>query len=380
MKITVNRHQFLSAFTVAAGVAPKRSPKPIIQNVKVDALDGHTRLLATDLEISVRLTVEGVTIEQSGSAILSPQRFGAICRESADEQLTVTATAAGKLTVSGAHSKFNLTTESPDEFPLVQDFNEQRYYEISVASLRDAVKRTVFATDEDSTRYALGGVLLEFHAGNGKMIAVASDGRRLTKCECPCLAVGDAAEPNHGQTVIPARAMLLAAKAFADAEPDATVKIAVFANFVLFHGHGATLYARLLDGRFPKWQDVIPKVDGDWTRATSAVGPCYAAVRQAAITASAESGGIDFRLDNANDAGLLTLSCTAADVGESRVELPVACTGAGGTVSLNHHYVSDFLRAIPSDAEFSMEMLDSQHGVVFRLGGDEFVYIAMPLA
>ncbi|HEY5312114.1 MAG TPA: DNA polymerase III subunit beta, partial [Pirellulales bacterium] len=191
MKVTCDREKLLAAFQTAAAVAPSRSPKPILQNVKIEvAADGATTtavLIATDLEIGVRVEVPGIAADVPGTAVLPIGRFGSILRESSDATLRLESDGHGTL-VRGERSEFKLPAENPDEFPAVAQFNEQKYHATSARSLRELIRRTVFATDNESSRYALGGVLLEMTSE--RITAVGTDGRRLARMECPGKSVG----------------------------------------------------------------------------------------------------------------------------------------------------------------------------------------------
>ena len=116
MKIVCEREKFLHAFQTCAAVAPSRSPKPILQNVKLEVSPERTTLMATDLEIGIRIDVSGITTEAPGSAVLPISRFGLILRESSDEKLTLESDGR-KILVHGDRSEFNLPAENPDEFP-----------------------------------------------------------------------------------------------------------------------------------------------------------------------------------------------------------------------------------------------------------------------
>jgi DNA polymerase-3 subunit beta len=122
--------------------------------------------------------------------------------------------------------------------------------------VRELVRRTVFSTDNESSRYALGGVLLEFtaQAPAGTVIAVGTDGRRLAKMEGP--AVAKDGQPADAQPIVPARAMQLIERCLGDAS--VPVHVAVRANEILVKTGPTTISARLVDGRFPRWRDVFP--------------------------------------------------------------------------------------------------------------------------
>ena len=109
----------------------------------------------------------------------------------------------------GERSEFRLASENPDEFPAVASFNEAKYHDIPARLLKEMIRRTIFATDNESTRYALGGVLLEFSAN--RMTAVATDGRRLAKMDGPAQAIGGHGEGAAAKsaTIVPTKSMQL---------------------------------------------------------------------------------------------------------------------------------------------------------------------------
>ena len=107
MKVTCEREKLLSAFQTAATVAPSRSPKPILQNVKLEVGDTGAILMATDLEVGIRSEVEGIEVETPGAAVLPVDRFGPILRESVDAKLYLESDLQGT-TVRGERSEFRL--------------------------------------------------------------------------------------------------------------------------------------------------------------------------------------------------------------------------------------------------------------------------------
>jgi len=368
MKVTCDRESLLAAFQTASAVVPSRSPKPILQNIKLEVSDTGAILLATDLEIGIRLQVPGIQVQTAGSAILPLGRFGSILRESSDATLQLESDGKATL-VRGERSEFKLPAENPQEFPAVADFNEKSYHEISARALRELIKRTIFATDNESSRYALGGVLLEMAAD--KITGVGTDGRRLAKMEVPSQSVGGH-QSGDSMTIVPSKAMQLLERALTDA--DAEVQVAARANEILVRSPRATIYSRLVEGRFPKWRDVFPQRTGA-LKIDLTVGPFYSAVRQAAIVTSEESRGVDFNFEG----GMLVLSGRAAEVGQSRVELPIAYDGPSVSISLDPRYVNDFLRVLDPEKVVSIEIKDAESAAVCTTD-DGYGYVIMPLA
>src|SRR6476620_7985385 len=187
MKIVCEREKLLSVFQTAALFAPGRSPKEILTNIKLDVDKDGATFSATDMEVGVRLRIEGLDVDAPGSTILPVVQFGAILRESSDEKLRIDSTSKGTI-VRGERSEFKLNAADPEEFPNVAKFEEEKYHTISAALFRQIILRTEFATDMESSRYALGGVLFELESN--KITAVGTDGRRLAKMEGPAESVG----------------------------------------------------------------------------------------------------------------------------------------------------------------------------------------------
>jgi DNA polymerase-3 subunit beta len=368
MKVTCERDKLQAAFQIASAVAPSRSPKPILQNVKLEASGDAAVLTATDLEVGVRVTTAGVTVEAPGTALLSVARFGSILRESSDATLKIETDGRGTV-VRGERSEFRLPAENPDEFPSVAEFKENGYWEVPARLLRELIRRTVFATDNESSRYALGGVLLEYAAG--KLTAVGTDGRRLAVMEGPANSVGNYKGPD-GMTIVPTKAMQLIERTLADG--DAEVQLVARANDILVRTPRAVIYSRLVEGRFPKWRDVFPKRENA-QKISMVVGPSHSAVRQAAIVTSEESRGVDLTFGE----GKVVLAGRAAETGQSRIELPIAYDGPSISIALDPRYLSDFFRVLDPEKNFTLELKDSDSAAICSTD-DGYGYVIMPLA
>lgn len=369
MKITCQRDSLISAFSLAASVAPTRSPKEVLQNVKATASGGKIVLTATDMEVGIRLDLtEGIRIEQEGTALLTVQRTMAILRESNDESLTFETDESG-IRVTGSRSKYRLPGNNPDEFPSVIGFEEDKYHVISTRLFRELVKRTVFATDAESSRYALGGVLLEMDGNN--VIAVGTDGRRLARMEGTGESVGGH-QTSGSATIVPTKAITLMERALSD--KDETVDVAARTNDLLIRTPRAVIFSRLVEGRYPAWRQVFPKREKA-IQIDMAVGPLFAALRQAAIVTDHESRGVDFTFAD----GTLKLEASTAEIGESRVELPIAYDAEPITLTMDHRYVADFCKVLDAEMNFIFE-IESSGAPALLTTDDGYGYVIMPMA
>ena len=111
MKITCNREKLLHAFQTVAAVAPARSPKPILQHVKLEVSPATATLMATDLEVGIRYEVSGIEVDAAGAAVLPVARFGSILRESSDATFRIESDGEGT-TIRGERSQFKLSSEN----------------------------------------------------------------------------------------------------------------------------------------------------------------------------------------------------------------------------------------------------------------------------
>lgn len=368
MKVTCDRDKLLHAFQTAAGVVPSRSPKPILQNIKLEVGQEEAILMATDLEVGIRIAVEGFAVEVPGTVILPRDRFGRILSESSDEKIDLESDGR-KLLVRGQWSEFQLPSENPDEFPDVAAFVEEKYHEMAARFFREVVRRTVFATDTESSRYALGGVLIELE--ENQITAVATDGRRLARQVGPAKSVGGHI-PSDAMTIIPTRAMQLIERALVDNEEN--IQLAARGNDVLVRSGRATIYSRLVEGRYPKWRDVFPRRE-DAVRMELAIGAFHAAVRQSAIVTSEERRGVEFTFGG----GKAVLAAHGAERGESHIEMPIAYDGPELSIVLDPRYLMDFLRVLDPEQMFALEMRDAESAAVCSTD-DGYGYVIMPLA
>ena len=368
MKVRCTREPLLAALQSASAVVPARSPKPVLTNVKLEAASGSAVLSATDLEVGIRTEIEGVETSAPGAVLLPSARLSAIVRESAPGTVFEIYSDGTASVVKAPRSEFRLPAEDPMEFPSVATFPSDPCFELSTPLMRELVKRTVFATDNESSRFALGGVLLELTATG--VTAVGTDGRRLAKMEGPAAAVNGS--PADAQPIVPSRAMQLVERCLGSA--DAPVHVAVRSSEILVKTGMTTISARLVEGRFPRWRDVFPERP-DAMRVSLVAGPFLAAVRQAAIVTSEQSKGVDFVFEP----GRLVLSGRSAESGESRIELPIDHSGAAVRIKMDPRFVSDFLRVLDGGANLSVELTDAQSACVCRTE-DGYGYVIMPLA
>jgi len=368
MRAFCDREILLTAFGMVNGVISARSPKPILQNVKLIAnVDDRSVLIGTDLEVGIRYHLPEMKVDKPGTVILPTAQMNSILRTGTDVELIVE-TDGDRLIVQGLHSEFTLPAEDVNLFPDVPDFAAQSYYVINAADLKKLIRRTMFATDVESTRYALGGVLVELTLESIAM--VGTDGRRLARMSASAAAENNPPPPG-GSPVIPIKALKVIERNLVNDDLPVHLSLQT-GTAMLIRSKRAVIYSQLLEGRFPRYQDVFP-ANSD-IKIPLEVGRLRMAVEQASIVTSEESRGVDFQFTS----GMLRLTSQSADVGSSHVELPIDYEGKTVEITFDPRYLIDALKTLDETTFITAELIDSKNAAVFKTS-DRYTYVVMPL-
>lgn len=367
MKSLCNREGLLAAISMVSGVAPARSPKPILQNLKMVLDSTGTTLMATDLEVGIRYMVSGVRVDEPGAVILPTQRMQALLRLSPEIDLAVESDSE-KIQVKGVKGKWSFPAEDASLFPEVPSFSATNYHVIEGADLRKLIRRTSFATDLESTRYALGGVLVEFDEKSISM--VGTDGRRLAKMTVPAQFHGDEMPATGASPVIPVKALKLIERNLVD---DLPAHLAILDNnAAVVRTERSMIHTRLVEGRFPRYQDVFPSAHE--ARVEMKCGEFLRGVQQSMIVTSEESRGVEFRFET----GQLTLITRSPDVGDSKLEMPISYEGQTIEIMFDPRYLVDALSTIDENATIWIDLVNSRKAALFHTE-DNYDYVVMPL-
>jgi len=366
MKATYHREGLLAAVQLTSVAVASRDVKPILRNLKIITDSDRSTLMATDMELGIRLDVRGVKVAEPGEAILPTGRVMAILRESTDEELCLEAD-ADRCQITGQHNEFEMPSEDPANFPDIPTFAEEKYHELTAKQLREMIRRTIFAAATENPRYAVTGILWELEENTARL--VATDGRRLAVVHGPATAHGG--HTTKGQTpVVPTKAMSILERNLQD--PDETVKVCLRPNDVLFRTERAVIYSRLVEGRYPPYRDVFPKKQT--VKVPLTAGAFQTAVRQAAIMTDEETKKVLFTFAKKK----LTLQARGAGAGSSRVEMPIDCDAKEIAIAFDPKFLTEMLKVLEPDVSLTLELVDGNSPALFRSGSD-YSYLVMPL-
>src|SRR3954467_14076429 len=365
MKVICNRGALLEALTVAGNVVNPRTPKPVLQCIKITAADDKLTLAATDLEVAIRYSDAQVQIEQPGEILLPADKFRDIVRESMDDTLSIELIGE-QAQIKGQDSVFKIFTQPAAEFPPVPDFQGEADFEVAGGHLKRLIGQTLFAAAKESTRYAFNGVLV---VAKGKKISlVSTDGRRLAQANGDLSSAGKL--PKDGaRAIIPTKALQLVEKLIDD--PEEAVGFQMRENQVIVHTSNATLTSNLVEGQFPPYEDVIPK-DTD-RKMTASTADFLSAIRRAALLTTEESKGVRMHFSKKG----LVLTSRSPESGEATVNFPCKYEGSDVEIGFNPTFLTDALKVVDSD-EISLEMTAPNRPGLLK-AGPNFLYVIMPV-
>lgn len=360
------------ALAVVAPAKPGRSPKPVLQNV----LLANERVSGTDLEMRIEAPLDCY----DGPPMLLPHaRLKAIVKELDDSDAVTLARDGSSCVLSARRVEYRLPTEDANEFPTKGDAKTKSIARLPGSQFVSLVQSVDFAADTESSRYALGGVLIQLDRPADKnsrystLSFVGTDGRRLCVASCQI-----AEDTDECRIIVPQRAMRVLC---ALAEKDDEVHLSYSANELVAvvtqqDGEQQSTEVRsvLLQGKFPAWKDTFP----DRSVAVSRVlkSELSRACHQAAICTSEQSKGVTF----AFTADGLLLTSQSAEYGQASVMAELIEAGHACTVKLDPRFVTQWLDCKSFDdlEPIDIEAEDDHSAVVLR--SQDCRCVIMPLA
>jgi len=363
MKATCARRSLFEGLQVVGNVVAVSTTKAILSDVRIEALGEEMELCGTDLEVGVRYRVAGAETAETGAIVVPSQKTTEILRTAPDEKITLNAEDAN-LVIEGRDSYFRIHGEDPVQFPPIPEFPaDTECMEIEKTAFLEMITKTVFATAEERTRYALNGVLMSV-AGN-TCLMVATDGRRLALIRKKC----ENSAGYERSVIVPTKALAQIPKIVSS--EDETIKVKIDENQILVGTKRATLYAQLVEGQFPDYENVVPsenKISLDLPTAEF-----QSVVGRAGLLATEDSRAV--KLSFGEDK--LTVSSRNPEQGESKVEMAMKFGEETFEIAFNPDYIEDVLKVVGTEV-VELRLSDSKTAAVLTDKGD-FTYVIMPL-
>ena len=365
MKVNFNTAALQEALSLVTSIVPSRTPKPILRCIKLVADKESVKMCATDLEVGITFTISQVQVVKPGVAVLPADKFASIVRESVDETVSLEATDAS-CQIKGKDSFFTIYAHDVSQFPPTADFEGESAIEVGLPVLHTAIEQTLFATARESTRYAINGVLWELI--DKKLLLVATDGRRLSRSRLELVSASSAGLGDR-RIIVPAKTMSLLARLTGTDKDLVAVKLVD--NQIVFKCANAVISSSLVDGNFPKYEDIIPRDQS--TKLTLNTVSVLSAVRRAALLTNEDSKGIKIAI---NKSGIVFTS-RAPETGDAQIDMALDYNGAPIEIGFNPAFLLDVLKVIKT-SEFDLELGQSDRPGVIK-SGPNYLYVVMPI-
>lgn len=372
MKLTIEKSDLHRGLSRLQAVVEKRSSMPILANVLLTATGGkeggQLELVATDLEVGVR-DVHTVQVDDPGSITVSARKLFDIVREFPDEPIQLSAEADAFLEIHCGRIHFSLSGDAAEEYPTLPGFSPDRLVSLQASILSTMIERTIYAASVDETRYNLNGVYFEVLPETEKIRMVATDGHRLALVD---RVIGSDAAALTSGVIVP-RKGLAELKRLVDEEDADQVEIGFEGNSGLARKNSVTLVMRLIEGKFPNYDQVIPtNADRQLTLPNE---PLVRAVRRVALLSAERSHAVKLELTT----GALRLSSSNPDLGHAQEELDADYSGDDLTIGFNAKYLQESLTAFGAK-EIQLSLHDANSPVVIRpLDDTESLAVVMPM-
>lgn len=364
MKIEISRESLLPALQATNNVVERRHTLPILSNLLVHAEDTHLTLTATDMEVELICDVENVPLN-TGSIALPARKLLDICRALPAEATIKIEVSADRARVASGRSRFTLAPMPAPEFPSIGSFDAEAEFEVPTETLSDLLESTHFAMAHQDVRYYLNGLLLELEGE--RVRAVATDGHRLALTD----KTVSHNEEGMRQIIVPRKGVLEIVRLLNAAGE--TVKLRVGENHLQVSSGGQALTTKLVDGRFPDYERVIPRETDNRVVADREL--LRAGLSRASILSNEKFRGIRLNFKK----NLLVAVAHNPEQEEAEEEIEVTYDGDPIEIGFNVSYLLDVLGVMRSDT-VRLDLIDANSSCVMQDPDDDSSrYVVMPM-
>ncbi len=357
--------QVLAALQSVAGIVERRHTLPILANVLIRKTGPQVQLTTSDLEIQIRTSTDLGGDEGAFAITVGARKLIDILRTMPSDQTVSLEATGGKLVLKGGKSRFTLQSLPAEDFPLVQESaNFGPVFSVPQKTLKGLMSQVAFAMAVQDIRYYLNGIL--FVAEGTQLSLVATDGHRLAFAS----ATLDVEVPKQ-EVILPRKTVLELQRLLSDQAGDLSMQFAN--NQAKFSFGGMEFVTKLVEGKFPDYNRVIPK--NHKNSLTLGRTPLLATLQRTAIMTSEKFKGVRLTLEP----GLLRVASNNAEQEEAVDELDIDYSGDAIDIGFNVTYLMDALSNMDQDM-IRLELSDGNSSVLITNPENEhFKYVVMPM-
>jgi len=371
MKFKVNRNHFFNGLSSVTNVVGNRATMPILQNVLIEAEGDTITLTTTNLDLGICCRIKAA-VSSPGRITLPVKKLVPIIRALSSAETIVELTGKDRVKITSGSSVFQIAGLPADQFPPIANFAGQPTIAIDQDNLGSMLRKVSYAQSTDENRYILNGVFFEF--SSGKLTLVATDGRRLAKCEQKL----EGSEKTLA-LILPARTITELSrllKSGGKVHVSNNERQVGFTIDIPTNDEGLVdriqLVSKVVEGNYPNYRQVIPKEAGSKVRLERE--KLLESVQRAALMTDDRNNTI--RMSVSKKSQNLEISAKS-DSGEAHEPIAVKYDGPDVNIAFNPQYVIEPLRNVTED-EIDFEFKDDMSPGVIRGLKEDFLCVVMP--
>ncbi len=364
MRFSLQREVFLKPLAQVVNVVERRQTLPVLANLLVQVKDGQLSLTGTDLEVEMvsRIAVDDA---QDGETTIPARKLFEIVRALPDGSKVTISQSAEKITVQAGRSRFTLSSLPANDFPSIEEIETTERVRVPEASLKELIERTAFAMAQQDVRYYLNGLLFDLRESS--LRCVATDGHRLALCEAQL----EGGAQTKRQIIVPRKGVTELQRLLEGG--DREIEIEMGRGHIRVKRDDVTFTSKLIDGRFPDYEAVIPigadkevRIDREVLRAS---------LQRAAILSNEKYRGVRIEVSP----GQLKISAHNPEQEEAQEEVEAETRVDDLAVGFNVNYLLDALSSL-RDEHVVLALRDANSSALVREASNERCrHVVMPL-
>jgi DNA polymerase-3 subunit beta len=358
------RESLLKPLQAVIGVVERRQTMPILSNVLMAAKNGSLTVTGTDLEVELVAETSADKLDVPGEITVPGRKLLEITRALPETAKVSLSLEGDRFVIKSGRSRFVLSTLPAADFPLVEKLDATSRLRLSQSVVKNLLDRTQFSMAQQDVRYYLNGLLIE--TSKKRVRAVATDGHRLALCEISI----ENQDVTAGQVIIPRKGVLELHRLLGSGEE---IELTIGPNHVRANLDGIRFTSKLIDGRFPDYERVIPSSKASTLKADR--NTIRAALQRAAILSNEKYRGVRLELGK----GTLRVQANNPDQEEARDEIEVDYDGDAIEIGFNVNYLLEAIAAVDGE-QVEMDFVDANSSCLIRGANNSHAkYVVMPM-